>query len=292
MTKKRVAVPPGDAARVLFASDRTCCICRKAGKRVQIHHIDDDPSNNEAANLAVLCFECHGETQVTGGFGRQLDAHQVRLYRDDWHRIVAASRTQNNRVTQDEVEPGAIGEKDRQTPEDKARWLQERFRINSQFLRDAISLERNMWNVASQLDVDGRDKRMPGYTTILLTPEEGLPGIFDEVTRIILVEAVEDAFSRLDSMELLLAEVALIGTPEQTQTARALHEALWTVTGLLEAYASFDDAADAVEAARRARDQFAEAARSSLRVEGESIPIDRRPRLDVDLPQGSDEGGA
>jgi hypothetical protein len=283
MAKKRVTIPKADAARVLFSSDRTCCVCRKTGKRLQIHHIDDDPSNNEVSNLAVLCFECHGETQITGGFGRQLDADQVRLYRDNWHRIVAIRRVQNNRDTPDKVEPEAIADKDRQSPDDKARWLPERYRINSQLLREAICLERDLWNVASFLDADDRDKRMPGHTTILLTPQEGLPGIFDEDTRAILVEAVEDAFSRLDSMELLVAEVALIGTPEQTKTARALHEALWDVTGLLEAYASFHDAADAVEAVRRAKDQFAEAARSSLRVEGESIPIDRRPRLDVNL---------
>ena len=104
MPKKRVAIPKVDAAKVLFASDRTCCVCRKSEKRVQIHHIDDDPSNNEHSNLAVLCFECHGDTQTTGGFGRQLDAEQVRLYRDDWHRTVAARRVQNYRDTRDKIE--------------------------------------------------------------------------------------------------------------------------------------------------------------------------------------------
>jgi hypothetical protein len=104
MTKKRVPIPKVDAARVLFASDRTCCVCRTPGKRVQIHHIDDDPSNNAPFNLAVLCFECHGDTQTTGGFGRQLDAEQVRLYRDDWHQNIAARRVQNYRDTRERIE--------------------------------------------------------------------------------------------------------------------------------------------------------------------------------------------
>ena len=104
MTKKRVPIPKVDAARVLFASDRTCCVCRTPGKRVQIHHIDDDPSNNVPVNLAVLCLECHGDTQTTGGFGRQLDAEQVRLYRDDWHQNVVARRVQNYRDTRDRIE--------------------------------------------------------------------------------------------------------------------------------------------------------------------------------------------
>lgn len=103
MTKKRIPIPKADAARVLFASDRTCCVCRTSGNRVQIHHIDDDPSNNVPANLAVLCFECHGDTQTTGGFGRHLDAEQVHLYRDDWHQSVAARRVQNYRDTRDRI---------------------------------------------------------------------------------------------------------------------------------------------------------------------------------------------
>ena len=103
MAKKRVPIPKAVAAKVLFASDRTCCVCRVGGKRIQIHHIDDDPSNNVTSNLSVLCFECHGDTQTTGGFGRQLDAEQVRLYRDDWHNIVAEKRVQDYRETRDKA---------------------------------------------------------------------------------------------------------------------------------------------------------------------------------------------
>jgi hypothetical protein len=77
MPKKRVPIPKVDAARVLFESDRTCCVCRASGKKVQIHHIDDDPSNNSFTNLAILCLECHGDTQTSGGFGRHLEAEQV-----------------------------------------------------------------------------------------------------------------------------------------------------------------------------------------------------------------------
>lgn len=90
--KSRVPVPKTLAARVLFEADRTCCVCRLTGKKVQIHHINDDPSDNRATNLAVLCLECHGDTQLVGGFGRKLDADQVHLYRDDWRGIVTRRR--------------------------------------------------------------------------------------------------------------------------------------------------------------------------------------------------------
>lgn len=91
-TKKRTPIPTDVAAQVLFLSDRTCCVCRTKGKPVQIHHVDEDPSNNLPSNLSTLCFDCHRETQIRGGFDRKLDADQVILYRNDWLRIVATDR--------------------------------------------------------------------------------------------------------------------------------------------------------------------------------------------------------
>lgn len=88
--KKRVPIDRTRAARILYMADRTCCVCRTPGKAVQIHHIDDNPSNNVEANLAALCLDCHHLTQISGGFGRHLDADQVSLYRDSW--LVAVRR--------------------------------------------------------------------------------------------------------------------------------------------------------------------------------------------------------
>jgi hypothetical protein len=86
------------AAEVLFESDRTCCVCRERGKRLQIHHIDEDNANNDRENLVGLCFDCHDEMQVRGGFGRQLDAVQVRRYRDDWENRVRRRRDDADRL--------------------------------------------------------------------------------------------------------------------------------------------------------------------------------------------------
>ena len=90
--KQRIPIPPEIVARALFLSDRTCCVCRVGNKKVQIHHIDDDPSNNSFRNLSVLCFDCHDLTQVKGGFGRRLDSGQVTLYRDSWIEAVTQKR--------------------------------------------------------------------------------------------------------------------------------------------------------------------------------------------------------
>lgn len=96
--KQRDPIPPEMAAKILFMSDRTCCVCRVQGKPVQIHHLDENPKHNEIRNLSVLCFDCHHETQVRGGFVRRLNADQVVLYRDDWHMIVASKRVESQAI--------------------------------------------------------------------------------------------------------------------------------------------------------------------------------------------------
>jgi hypothetical protein len=84
MTKIRTPIPNDLAAEVLYESNRTCCVCGERVKAIQIHHIDENPSNNVFKNLAVLCLECHNETQINGGFGRKLNAPSVIKYRDEW----------------------------------------------------------------------------------------------------------------------------------------------------------------------------------------------------------------
>ncbi|EIO3980485.1 HNH endonuclease [Vibrio vulnificus] len=100
--KTRVKIPEELAAKVQFDSDRTCCVCRTENQRIQIHHIDENPSHNQYENLAVLCFQCHWETQIRGGFDRKLNAAQVKLYRDDWLEIVKRNREQGNEKRKDD----------------------------------------------------------------------------------------------------------------------------------------------------------------------------------------------
>lgn len=176
---------------------------------------------------------------------------------------------------------GHRAEEVRRKAEDRSRWLADRLPVNARFLAELLRLERDLWSAAAQLDRDPREVRMPGQTSILLTPEKGIPGMFDELTRTILVEAIEDAFERLDALEETAAEIALIGTPDEVAAAGQLHESLWQATGLLESYGPFDLAADAVERCRAVRDQFTEAARTSLRAGGQPSAIDPRPRRSI-----------
>jgi hypothetical protein len=94
----RMPIPDDVAANVLYLHDHTCCVCQERGRHVQIHHVDEDPSNNDIANLAVLCTECHNDTMIRGGFGKKLRATEVRLYRDEWMKRVAARKEEADRI--------------------------------------------------------------------------------------------------------------------------------------------------------------------------------------------------
>jgi hypothetical protein len=90
--KQRTEIPIETADEILFLSDRTCCICRLPKKGLQLHHLDENPANSEKENLAALCFECHNDTMLKGGFDRKLTAGQILLYRTDWYNIVDRRR--------------------------------------------------------------------------------------------------------------------------------------------------------------------------------------------------------
>jgi hypothetical protein len=114
----RVPIPEDTAAEVLFNQRRTCCVCNIQGKSVQIHHIDEDPSNNDPANLAVLCLECHEQTQINGGFGRKLRATEVTKYRDDWVRRVADQKAEADRI----IVSNMVGAAESQTIQQSGNW--------------------------------------------------------------------------------------------------------------------------------------------------------------------------
>jgi hypothetical protein len=159
----------------------------------------------------------------------------------------------------------------RRDDENHTRWLSERRRVDAELLALSLKLERHLWSACSFLDSEVRSERLPGFTSVLLTTEGGVPPVLDKLAREILVKDIEEAFAALDELEVLVVEVELIGTAEEAATARDLWESLSDVVGLLEAFALFDQAADAVERSRSARDEFSAAARAALRIEDPAI---------------------
>jgi len=98
MVKLRTDIPTSVVAKVLFASDNTCCVCSDRGRAVQIHHLDENPNNHALENLAVLCLDCHNKTQSSGGFGRKLTRDVVCRFRDEWLIRVSDRRRQIDKL--------------------------------------------------------------------------------------------------------------------------------------------------------------------------------------------------
>lgn len=56
-SKKRVSVPSSVKGAVLREFNHRCAIC--GADRPQIHHIDENPGNNDPGNLLPICPNCH-----------------------------------------------------------------------------------------------------------------------------------------------------------------------------------------------------------------------------------------
>ncbi|MEV8241395.1 hypothetical protein AB0O90_14220 [Microbacterium testaceum] len=170
--------------------------------------------------------------------------------------------------------------------ETATRWVADQKEQAAAILSRALRLERQAWDVAAQLDQEERDERLPGHgASLLLLPAGGIPGVVDEIALLILREAVEDGFEQLDLLENEVETYALIAEPEAVTAVRQLVECLWNVYGAIESFSTFDQAADAVERARSARDAFANRVRSSLGVSG-NVTTDPRPRRDEEEVDG------
>lgn len=88
MPRKAPPVPEEVAARLLADNRHRCCICCEIGeeKPVIIHHIDENPFNNDPSNLCVLCKPHHDAVHTKPHFARKYHPYEVALYKKRWER--------------------------------------------------------------------------------------------------------------------------------------------------------------------------------------------------------------
>jgi len=89
----RPPVPEPVAVQVLVDNQHTCCICQLPNLHVQLHHIDEDKTNNSPANLAVVCGNCHSRVTGNEGFGRKFSHSEVAEFKRRWELACAGALT-------------------------------------------------------------------------------------------------------------------------------------------------------------------------------------------------------
>lgn len=68
---------------------------------MQLHHIDGDRSNNDRANLAVLCKDCHASAHTKIAYARNLTPDLIRIYNETWQEIVRLRLQPQSKVDQE-----------------------------------------------------------------------------------------------------------------------------------------------------------------------------------------------
>lgn len=144
--KKRVPIPPKTEGQVMFASNRQCCVDQNKG--VHIHHIDNDPSNNDFNNLALLCYECHDEATKTGGLSRKLKPQAILEFRNHHYNVIQQRRNSELvQITSKAAHPTYI---DHLNIAIQANVLIEIAKIKSEYY---ASTELNKFDILIKLDV-------------------------------------------------------------------------------------------------------------------------------------------
>jgi len=78
----RIPIPDIISDELLVSCGHSCCKCGR--QFVQIHHIDEDRTNNDSDNLIPLCKLCHDEVHSTVPMARKITKAQQKLYREKW----------------------------------------------------------------------------------------------------------------------------------------------------------------------------------------------------------------
>lgn len=85
-------IPKDIEAKVIFKSDRTCCVCHELGRKWQINHINRNNKDHREENLCILCLECHDEFHSKSAISRGLSEGAVRQYKKHWEYTVRKKR--------------------------------------------------------------------------------------------------------------------------------------------------------------------------------------------------------
>jgi hypothetical protein len=69
-----------------------CCVCKRRDIGINFHHIDHNPSNNDVANIAVLCVQDHDAHHRPSEYApmnhMELGVNEIRACKREWEDFV------------------------------------------------------------------------------------------------------------------------------------------------------------------------------------------------------------
>src|SRR3954463_8100947 len=86
----RKPIPKALKYRLFYESQYRCVVCQQRGSH--IHHIDQDNSNNDEANLVVLCTAHHDDAHTTRQLSQNLNSGVLRDAKGRWVALVRERR--------------------------------------------------------------------------------------------------------------------------------------------------------------------------------------------------------
>jgi hypothetical protein len=93
---------PSNYDDIVLRNAGVCCVCKRRGIGINVHHIDGDHSNNDDGNLAVLCVQEHDAHHRPERYPAlnhlDLSADAIRQHKTTWEEFVAEARQAAPRV--------------------------------------------------------------------------------------------------------------------------------------------------------------------------------------------------
>lgn len=93
---------PAQRDRLIAKNSARCCVCKRGGIGLHLHHIDGDNSNTIDENIAVLCVEDHDQHHRPSKYRKtrhlELSSEKLLEYKQSWERFVADASSENPSV--------------------------------------------------------------------------------------------------------------------------------------------------------------------------------------------------
>ncbi len=84
MSKKRAKISQETVDEIMVLCKRKCCWC-ETNEATEIHHIDNNPSNNEWGNLFPCCPICQKKFHTPTSFVRKITENELKMRRDNFY---------------------------------------------------------------------------------------------------------------------------------------------------------------------------------------------------------------